>query len=133
MGIEPFLLSSTLLGILTQRLVRNLCTKCKEEYAVSEAIRQKYLLDAKAKLYRIKGCNSCQHSGYKGRLALCEYLRVSPQIRSLISSSASEHAIKREARLLGMRTLREDGLLKIQNGITTIEEVLKVTGPDEPL
>jgi type IV pilus assembly protein PilB len=134
MGIEPFLLSSTLLGVVTQRLVRNLCMKCKEEYAISEVIRQKYLADKKeAKLYRAKGCNLCQNTGYKGRLALCEYLRVSPKIRSLINSSASEHSIKREARLLGMRTLREDGLLKINKGITTIEEVLKVTGPDEPL
>lgn len=133
MGIEPFLLSSTLIGVLTQRLVRNLCVKCKEEYNLSEAVREKYLLDKKAKLYKAKGCNLCQNTGYKGRSALSEYLRLSPKIRSLVNSSASEHTVKREARLLGMRTLREDGLLKIKSGTTTLEEVLKVTGPDEPL
>ncbi|MDP2923384.1 MAG: ATPase, T2SS/T4P/T4SS family [Candidatus Omnitrophota bacterium] len=132
-GIEPFLLSSTLIGVLTQRLVRNLCPKCKEEFDVPDTIREKYSIEKKAKVYKAKGCNLCQTTGYKGRIALCEYLQVSPKMRSLISSNTSEHTIKREARLLGMHTLREDGLLKIAKGVTTIEEVLKVTGSDEPL
>jgi type II secretory ATPase GspE/PulE/Tfp pilus assembly ATPase PilB-like protein len=133
MGIEPFLLSSTLIGVLTQRLVRNLCAKCKEELVVSESIKEKYGLRKETKIYKAKGCNLCQNTGFRGRLALCEYLPVSSKIRSLINSNASEHVIKKEARILGMRTLREDGLLKIAKGLTTIEEVLKVTGPDEPL
>ncbi|MFA5270998.1 MAG: ATPase, T2SS/T4P/T4SS family [Candidatus Omnitrophota bacterium] len=133
MGIEPFLLSSTLIGVVTQRLVRTLCNKCKEKFDMPENIREKYSIDKKATIYKIKGCNLCQHTGYKGRTVLCEYLPVSSKIRALISSTASEHAIKHEGRLLGMRTLREDGLVKIAKGITTLEEVLKVTGPDEPL
>jgi len=133
MGIEPFLLSSTLIGVLTQRLVRTLCSKCKEEFKMTEAIREKYSIGKEVKIYKAKGCSSCQNVGYKGRTVLCEYLPVSLKIRALISSSASEHAIKREARILGMRTLREDGLIKVAKGITTLEEVLKVTGPDEPL
>jgi type II secretory ATPase GspE/PulE/Tfp pilus assembly ATPase PilB-like protein len=127
------LLSSTLIGVLTQRLVRTLCNKCKEEYKMPEEIREKYSIGKEAKLYKAKGCNSCQNAGYKGRTVLCEYLPVGLKIRSLVSGSASEHAIKREARLLGMRTLREDGLIKVIKGMTTLEEVLKVTGPDEPL
>jgi type IV pilus assembly protein PilB len=96
-------------------------------------VREKYLIDKASVLYKAKGCNLCQNSGYKGRFALCEYLKISPEIRALVSKSASEHVIKHQARVLGMRTLREDGRLKIKNGITTLEEVLKVTGPDEPL
>jgi type IV pilus assembly protein PilB len=133
MGIEPFLLSSTLIGVLTQRLVRTLCNKCKVEFAMPDTIREKYSIDKQIKLYKAKGCNACQNVGYKGRTVLCEYLPVGLKIRELISSLASEHIIKREARLLGMRTLREDGLIKMAKGITTLEEVLKVTGPDEQL
>ncbi|MEM7817067.1 MAG: type II secretion system protein GspE, partial [Candidatus Aenigmatarchaeota archaeon] len=71
--------------------------------------------------------------GYKGRIALCEYLSVSSKIKSLINISASESTIKREARLLGMKTLREDGLIKVSSGMTTLEEVLRVTAADEPI
>lgn len=133
MGIEPFLLSSTLIGVLTQRLVRTLCNKCKEEFVVPDAVREKYSIAKGIKLYKAIGCNLCQKAGYKGRTVLCEYLPVGIKIRALVNSSASEHVIKREARILGMRTLREDGLIKVAKGITTLEEVLKVTGPDEPL
>ncbi|MFA5008134.1 MAG: GspE/PulE family protein [Candidatus Omnitrophota bacterium] len=133
MGIEPFLLSSTLIGVLTQRLVRTLCVKCKEEFAMPDSVREKYSIGKQIKIYKAKGCGSCQHTGYRGRTVLCEYLPVGLKIRALINSSTSEHIIKREARLLGMRTLREDGLIKVSKGITTLEEVLKVTGPDEPL
>ncbi len=133
MGIEPFLLSSTLIGVVTQRLVRTLCNKCKEKFNMPENIREKYSIDKNATIYKIKGCNLCQHTGYKGRIVLCEYLPVSPKIRALVNSSASEHIINRQARILGMRTLRGDGLIKVAKGVTTLEEVLKVTGPDEPL
>jgi len=133
MGVEPFLLSSTLIGVLTQRLVRVLCPKCKEKFDMPETIREKYLIDKKAVLYKTTGCNSCQKTGYKGRTSLCEYLQISPSIKKLINSSSSESAIKKEARASGMRTLREDGIIKVEKGITTLEEVLKVTALDEPL
>ncbi|MCM8819298.1 MAG: GspE/PulE family protein [Candidatus Omnitrophica bacterium] len=133
MGIEPFLLASTLIGVLSQRLVRKLCPKCKQVYNLSENIKEKYGINKDTVIYKAVGCSFCQDTGYKGRTLICEYLQVLPQIKSLINKSASEPAIKREARLLGMRTLREDGLLKISKGITTLEEVLKVSAPDEPL
>lgn len=133
MGVEPFLLSSTLVGVLTQRLVRFLCPKCKEKFELSASLRERYLINKQAVLYKAKGCRNCQNSGYKGRVALCEYLHVGSEIKTLINSSASEGIIKTKARNLGMRTLREDGILKIEKGDTTLEEVLKVTAPDEAL
>ena len=79
-----------------------------------ETIREKYLIDKKAVLYKTTGCNSCQKTGYKGRTSLCEYLQISPSIKKLINSSSSESAIKKEARASGMRTLREDGIIKVE-------------------
>lgn len=133
MGIEPFLLSSTLLGVLTQRLVRVLCSKCKERMEFSSSLYEKYSLDKKKLIYKPKGCSFCQNSGYKGRTLICEYLQVSSKIKNLINSSAAESVIKREARLLGMRTLREDGLVKLQKGLIPLEEVLRTTAADEPI
>jgi len=133
MGIEPFLLSSTLIGVITQRLVRLLCPKCKESSDLPESVRQKYKIGKAPVLFKAKGCSSCQNTGYKGRICLCEYLRVTPKIKELISSCVSEATIKKQARLLGMRTLREDGILKLEKGLTTLEEVLKATHSDETL
>jgi len=131
MGIEPFLLSSTLVGVLTQRLVRKLCPKCKEKAEMSISVRKKYLINKDAKLYKAKGCSFCQNMGYKGRVSLCEYLQALPEMRKLINASVSESEIKKEARRAGMNTLREDGIIKLEKGITTLEEVLKVTSSDE--
>lgn len=133
MGVEPFLMSSTLVGVLTQRLVRKLCPKCKEKTEMSSSIREKYLISKDAETYQAKGCNFCQKAGYKGRISLCEYLRVVLEVKNLIVASATESEIKKKARLLGMRTLREDGIIKLENGVTTLEEVLKVTHSDEPM
>ncbi|MBU1112313.1 MAG: Flp pilus assembly complex ATPase component TadA [Candidatus Omnitrophica bacterium] len=133
MGVEAFLLSSTLVGVLTQRLVRVLCPKCKEKMELSDSLRQRYLIAKQAQLYKAKGCQHCQNTGYKGRVAVCEYLSATLPIKNLVNSKVSESMIKKQARKLGMRTLRQDGILKIEKGITTLEEVLKVTAPDEPL
>lgn len=133
MGVEPFLLSSTLVGVLTQRLARVLCPKCKEKLELSDALRKNYLISKDAVLYKAKGCQSCQNMGYKGRVAICEYLHVDSSIKHLINTSAAESTIKTKARNLGMTTLRQDGVIKIEQGITTLEEVLKVTAADEPL
>jgi len=133
MGVEPFLLSSTLIGVLTQRLVRMLCQKCKEKADIAAAVREKYHIRKDVVVYKAKGCSVCQNTGYKGRVALCEYLQITPKMKQLIAASASETALKRQARILGMRTLREDGILKVEKGVTTIEEVLKATNADEPL
>ena len=131
MGVEPFLMSSTLVGVLTQRLVRKLCSKCKEKSQLSSSVREKYLISKDAEIYKTVGCSFCQKTGYKGRISLCEYLRMSSKLRNLIIGSATESEIKKEARCEGMRTLREDGIIKLENGITTLEEVLKVTHSDE--
>jgi len=132
MQIEPFLLASSLIGVLAQRLVRKLCPKCKEELKISDTIKEKYLLDTDI-IFKPKGCSFCQNTGYKGRVAICEYLQINDKLKELINNSSPEPVIKREARLSGMRTLREDGILKVKNGITSLEEVLKVSAPDEPL
>jgi len=131
MGVEPFLLSSTLVGVLTQRLIRKLCSKCKEKTEMPSSVREKYLISKNAEVYKAKGCGFCQKSGYKGRVSLCEYLQVSPKMKDLISTSASESDIKKGARALGMYTLREDGIIKLEKGITTLEEILKITSADE--
>ncbi|MCF7875104.1 MAG: GspE/PulE family protein [Candidatus Omnitrophica bacterium] len=133
MGVEPFLTSSTLIGVISQRLVRKLCPKCKQKIPFSDKIIKKYKISNNKNLYRPKGCRHCQHTGYKGRLSLTEYLRVTPSIRGLIDKSSSEAVIKKESRSQGMRTLREDGMVKVKAGITSLEEVIKVTSTDQLL
>lgn len=130
MGIEPFLLSSTLIGVLTQRLGRRLCPRCKESYPVPEPL-EKYFKRKGENIFKTKGCPVCQNTGYKGRVAFCEYLQATPKIKELINTNASENAIKRQARLEEMITLREDGTEKIRTGITTLEEVFRTTVADE--
>jgi len=127
------LLSSTLVGVLTQRLVRKLCPKCKKKTEISVGVRKKYLISEDVEVYKAQGCSFCQNMGYKGRISLCEYLQALPEMRKLINTSASESEIKKGARRLGMHTLREDGIIKLEKGITTLEEVLKVTSSDEVL
>jgi len=131
MGVEPFLLSSTLLGIMAQRLLRRLCPKCKELDPVSADLRKECRLSPQAEVYKAKGCGFCNHTGYKGRVAITEYLQLDPVLRRMINESASEHELKKEARKRGMRTLREDGILKAEQGLTSLKEVMRVTAADE--
>ncbi|MCD6228874.1 MAG: type II/IV secretion system protein [Candidatus Omnitrophica bacterium] len=130
MGVEPFLLSSTLIGVLAQRLIRKLCPHCREESKLSSSLKEKYKISPDATIYKPKGCKSCFNQGYRGRLALGEYLHVDSQIRRLISISADEHTLKKEARKGGMKTLRENGIRKVEKGLTSLEEVLKTTGEE---
>lgn len=131
MGVEPFLLSSTLLGVLAQRLVRKICPKCREVNNLSSDIREKYKIKKDAIIYKPKGCRFCFNLGYQGRIALGEYLHIGPEIKNLINQSASETTIKHRARDLKMSTLREDGIIKVENGLTSLEEVIKATIADE--
>ncbi|MBU0694763.1 MAG: Flp pilus assembly complex ATPase component TadA [Candidatus Omnitrophica bacterium] len=131
MGVEPFLLSSTLIGVLAQRLARRLCPKCKEINDIDKEIKEKYKIKKEAVIYKPKGCRFCFHQGYKGRVALGEYLHLYPEIKKLVNERADEHTIKKETRKLGMRTLREDGILKVEKGLTSLEEVVKITAGDE--
>ncbi|MEA2021335.1 MAG: type II secretion system ATPase GspE [Candidatus Caldatribacteriota bacterium] len=132
MQVEPFLISSSIVGVIAQRLVRVICKNCKEEYTPSEEIidmlsREKDI-DRNIKLYRGKGCPLCKNTGYYGRTSIFEMILLDEEIRSLIISKASSSAIKEVALKKGMKTLRASGLEKVIKGITTIEEVLRVAG-----
>jgi len=134
MGVEPYLINSSLVCVVAQRLVRKICTYCKEEHAIKKEILDtlKIKLDVKdPKFYRGKGCSHCFNMGYSGRTGIAEVLLLTSAVRELILSHAQEHLIKQQARKEGMRTLREDGLAQALKGLTTIEEVLRVTAPDE--
>ncbi|OQX79041.1 MAG: hypothetical protein B6D56_07835 [Candidatus Omnitrophica bacterium 4484_70.1] len=127
MGIEPFLLSSTIIGALAQRLIRKLCPKCKEVNKLADPLKEKYKIKKEAVIYRAKGCPHCRNQGYQGRVGLSEYFHLDSEIKNLINSSCSEHVIRKEAEKRGLRSLREDGILKVEKGITSLEEVLRIT------
>lgn len=134
MGIEPFLVSSSVILILAQRLSRKICSQCKEEEKLSpHALIKVGFSEEEAnsiKCYRGKGCSACNNTGYKGRIALYEVMPISDEIRELILEGASANEIKKTAIRLGMKTLRMSGLTKVKEGITSIEEVLRVTFGD---
>ncbi len=130
MGVEPFLVTSSLLGVIAQRLLRKLCESCKEEGEVPEYLRKTLGLARDVKVYKPKGCKKCGNTGYKGRIGICEFLEISEEIKELILKNASESSLKEKARQEGMRTLREDAALKLRNGLTSLEEVLRVTAQD---
>lgn len=131
MGMENYLVSSSLLGILAQRLVRVICPECREQYTPSEETIQEMELDsdqlADLKLARGIGCEHCAHTGYRGRTGIYELLMIGDEIRHLILAQADSKTIKDKARGLGMQTLREAGWSKVQQQITTGSEVIRVT------
>lgn len=131
MGAKPYLVSSTVQGILAQRLVRTICPSCRTAYKPSEEEQRILSLDgqgAKAiELYKGKGCTDCSHTGYKGRTGILELLVITDEIRELILNNASSAEISQKARETGMRTLKADGIEKVKRGHTTISEVLRVT------
>jgi general secretion pathway protein E/type IV pilus assembly protein PilB len=129
MGVEPYLVASSLEAVLAQRLVRLLCPHCKQVDTTPEAraYKQKLGIKADAKVYRAVGCRECRQTGYHGRRAIFEWMDSSSEIRTLILKNSSTDAIRDAARRAGMRTLAEDGRRLVEEGITTIEEVLSVT------
>ncbi len=131
MGVETFLLSSTLLGILAQRLVRVICQNCKERIEPDEKLLKGMNLtpdeSGKISFYRGRGCEECRNTGFKGRMAIFEYLPVGDDVRREIVARSSTEKIKKTAIDKGMITLRQDGWRKVKEGITTISEVLRVT------
>ena len=128
MGVEPFLLSSSLLGVLAQRLVRCLCTACREEYIPSAAeLALLQGMTAPSLLYRPVGCAACGHSGYRGRTGIYELLTVDDELRQQIHSRVSEQILRQHALQGGMRDLRQDGLRLVVSGKTSLEELLRVT------
>lgn len=130
MGIEPFLLSSSLLGVLAQRLVRRLCPQCRTE-TVEDIVSNTTDGDratAKRRLWHPVGCTACGQSGYQGRSGVYELLTVDDTLRGLIHRQAPEADVKAAARANGMRTMREDGQRWVDDGVTSLEELLRVTG-----
>ncbi|MFH1683817.1 MAG: ATPase, T2SS/T4P/T4SS family [Candidatus Margulisiibacteriota bacterium] len=132
MGIEPFLASSSVAAAIAQRLIRTICPRCKVAFTPQKEILQKIGLDPDKghKFYQGKGCKSCKNSGYKGRTGIFEILVVNKEIRELIIKKTSSDEIKQAAIAAGMKTLREDGMQKVAEGITTLDEVLRVTQLD---
>jgi type II secretory ATPase GspE/PulE/Tfp pilus assembly ATPase PilB-like protein len=137
MGIEPFLLASTLEVIIAQRLVRQLCPSCRYSISASEAVKA-LKLNAKAvapyfskdeTVYAGKGCNVCNGTGYKGRTALFEFLEVTPEMQDLIVKNPSNRDIEKLARSQGAEPMFDDGIKKVKMGVTTISEVLRVVAP----
>ncbi len=127
MGIEPFLVASSTVLIMAQRLVRRICKGCKEEMEVSPEALRDIGLPPGTVVYKGKGCDKCNGTGYSGRQGLYEVMPITAEIRDLILDRASTSEIRDMAVQQGMLTLRDDGLVKIQKGITTIEEVLRET------
>ncbi len=134
MGIEPFLVSSAVILIVAQRLARRICGSCKTEDPVPPLALTKigYTEEeaAKMKVFKGKGCPACNSTGYKGRVALYEVMLIKDELKELILEGASSAEIKKAAVRLGMKTLRMSGMTKIAEGVTTIEEVLRVTFGD---
>jgi type IV pilus assembly protein PilB len=130
MGVEPFLISASMIGALAQRLARKICSKCKEEYVPQRELLLRMGFDPKmhpdAKFYRGHGCDVCRQTGYKGRVGLYELLTVNEEVSEMIVRRAPLSELKEAARANGMITLQEDGLRKAKDGHTTIEEVMRV-------
>jgi len=137
MGIEPFLVASSVEAVMAQRLVRTICPVCKTEQPVEPDYLKKvgYPEDeiGTAKFWRGAGCEDCRQLGYQGRLAIYELLVLNEALRPLVLSRAASSTIATRAIEQGMRTLRVDGWNKVKAGITTIEEVLRVTQIEEHL
>ncbi len=138
MGVEPFLLASTLEVVIAQRLVRRICPHCRYSYSVSAAEAAKLFLHAEKffgkgsqLLYKGKGCESCGGIGFSGRIAIHELLIMTPEVEDLVVKCASSAEIQVVARKQGMESLFEDGFEKMKNGVTTIEELLRVASPPD--
>ena len=132
MGVEDYLLTSTVIGILAQRLVRKLCQHCKESYvALPELVEQmrlrRYSNDAEITLWHAKGCTHCAQTGYSGRLSILEMMPMTDAVRSLVMKHENAAVLRAEAIRGGMVTMYEDGLRKALAGVTTFEEVLRAT------
>jgi len=140
MGIEPFLVASTINIVIAQRLVRKICESCKQEKPLAEEtvamlaeqlsgeLLKKYGFDnPPTKLFQGTGCSKCQQTGFKGRVGICELLEINEEIKELIMSRATASTIEQKAQAMGMLPMIEDGLLKVKAGVTTIEEILRVS------
>lgn len=134
MGAESYLISSCLEGVLAQRLVRVICQDCKIAHDIDEKVAQMVFKDKnRGKIYRGVGCESCKNTGYKGRIGIYELFVITEEVRSLIVQKTGSNVLRQKAIEGNMSTLREDGWDKVRRGITTVEEVLRVTQEEEVL
>jgi type IV pilus assembly protein PilB len=133
-GIKPFLVSSSVRAVLAQRLVRRLCSKCKEPGELTpyeaKALRIEQNQISEGSVKKAHGCENCRGKGFKGRLGIFELFNIDDEVRHMIINGASTMQLRARARELGMRTLREDGVRKVLAGLTTAEEVITTTMSD---
>jgi general secretion pathway protein E/type IV pilus assembly protein PilB len=134
-GVQPFLVSSAVRAILAQRLCRKICPSCKQPYELSESEMDSLGVDAtqlaEASVSKGAGCDKCKTLGYKGRMGIFEMFQVDDEVRHMINHKATTVELRKRAREMGMRTLREDGIRKVLAGMTTAEEVISVSMGDE--
>ena len=131
MGIEPFLLASTLRVLEAQRLIRRLCKECREPYECNPETAKLHGLEPGQKLYRPKGCDACRGSGYKGRVGVFEVVRITPRMAALIQTRTPLPDLRAAAREQGMKLLLDSGIDKVRDGITSLEEVLTVASSED--
>ncbi len=131
MGVEPFLVSSAISGVLAQRLIRCICKHCKEEYRPdAKDLPRDFKLEEGEKIFRGAGCRECRQTGYRGRLGIYELLVIDDQMREMILQRKSATEIQAAARAEGLKLMREDGWAKVRKGISTVEEIVRVTKID---
>jgi type IV pilus assembly protein PilB len=133
-GVQPFLVASSVMAIMAQRLVRKVCPKCRQRVEppahVLQGIGLKPEIAKKANFMKGKGCAHCNKSGYRGRMGIYELMTMTSQIREMTFKGESTQNLRRVARKQGMRTLFEDGMVKALKGLTTIDEILRITQHD---
>jgi type II secretory ATPase GspE/PulE/Tfp pilus assembly ATPase PilB-like protein len=133
-GVQPFLVASSIRAIMAQRLVRRLCSNCKERGELSETELRALRLEPSqlrdAEVMRPVGCEECRRTGYHGRIGIFEIFEIDDTVRHMINKRASTTLLRQRARELGMRTLREDGVRKVLAGLTSAEEVISITVGD---
>ena len=133
-GVEPFLVAPSIIGVMAQRLVRRLCDFCKEKHVLTREEKEPYFsgnLDREAAFYRPKGCTKCGGIGYRGRLAIHEVFIMNEKIRAMVAQGVSILEIQEQARISGFRTMRYDGIKKALRGLTSLVEVERVTAAEE--
>jgi type IV pilus assembly protein PilB len=135
MGVEPFLICSSLIAIVAQRLIRRICPNCRVAYTLSQDVIEQFQIDKlmpghSMTFYKPKGCDKCYKSGYKGRVGITETFVLTSKVRELILAQASERDLKNCAREQGMKTMREDAIFKACRGLTSLEEVVRLTAAD---
>ena len=129
MGIESYLLADSLIGIIAQRLVRRLCPSCKKEHMLTDEEKElmEILKYKEVKVYEPCGCEACERTGYKGRIGIYEIMTVTPKLKSMIARNVSADELKEAAMAEGMHTLRQSAAIKVLEGVTSVNEMIRTT------